>query len=154
MSLSEEEIHHLLQIVHAEHLYIVHYGSLGGIGVGHYKSFIAQFASQNGHWQHAFHRQHSAVERQFAHNHVFRQLVGWDFLIRREYAYGYRQVVGRTFLFHVGRRHVYHHLGVGEVDATAFDGRFHTLSAFPHGCIWQPHDKDAQTLGKRGFDGH
>ena len=84
-----EKRNHLLQIVCAIDVEVVHHGGFHGIGPRQNESVQVHGARHDGHGQRTLHRPQRPVERQFAHQHIASQPVGADFLVGRQNADGH-----------------------------------------------------------------
>ena len=103
VDLAVEELHHLDDVVHAVDVEVVDHRRLEGVGTRHDKAVELQLARQDSHGQCTLDGAQTAVERQFAHEHVAVQLGRVDLLVASEDTDGQRQVIGRAFLLDVGR---------------------------------------------------
>ena len=147
-----EQLHHLRNVVHAIHLQIVDDSGFGSVFFGQDKSLEVEFACQNSHRQRAFNFSYRPIESQFTHNHVFAQPIGGHHFVGSQGADSDRQIVGRAFLFDVGRRHVNHHRFVRERESSLIDGAFHALRALLHGSVGQSHNHDLRAPIEGGFN--
>ena len=106
---------------------------------GRYEDAVHAAALQRAddHGQHAAHRLHRAIQRQFAqHGRAF-QRVGIQPAARRQYADGQRQIVGRAFLLLIGRREIDGHPPVRIGKAAVLERRAHALARFLHRRVGQ-----------------
>ena len=137
-----EELHHLREIVHAIDIQVVDHCRLHRIGARQDKAVQLQFAGQNRHGQRALDGPQTAVQRQFAHEHIAVQPLGRNLLVGSHDADGQRQVIGRPFLLDVGGRHVHHHLFAREFVSRLLDGAAHTFGALLDGRVGQADDQE------------
>jgi len=96
--------HHFRQVAHPENVHTLRNGGFGGVIKRNQKIRNALAAGADGDGERATHRPQSAIERQFAHQHVFIAMAHGSH--RAQDAQSHRQIETRAFLAHIGGRQI------------------------------------------------
>ena len=141
-----EELHHLLQIVGAIDLQLIHHGRLTHILPRHYQTLIAHLARLDGNRQSTSDGLQGAVEAELSEHHKTRcKLRVESKAIGQEYTKGYGQVEARAFLANISRREIHYDVLGRQFHPAVLQGRINTAEAFLDAVVRKANDCHAQS---------
>ena len=141
----------LAQTVHAVNLDPSEKSGLARIGCGHEQPSLAPSAGLAGNGQHAAHRAHRSVQREFAHEHAIPGAAQIDFFLRCHHAHRNGQIETRALFLDIRRREVDGATPSRPAVSAVGNRRRHPVLALLHGGIGQPHHHD-ERLAPGGID--
>ena len=145
---------HRIQAARAIGFNIRHHGNLLRVILGQHKR-PPRLLPLPSHRQRAANRAQTARQRQFARKLVTRQIVRVHLPARRQNANRNRQIKPPRLFGQIGRRKVHRDFLRGKRKAALQNRRAHTVSAFFHFSVGQPHNvKLRQAIGKMRFHLH
>ena len=151
LSRIQQHIPGFAQRFHGIHGQPLHHGSLSSILRRHHHKCAPGIARRHGQRQHATHPAHHAIQRQLTHqtpgfqpggNAALERLrhIAVIFLDSHLQRQGNGQIEARPLFTHICRRQIHRNLHISRAEKrTICQCRGHTLHAFAHGGIRQPH---------------
>ena len=151
---SVEEVHHLVQVLHAVDLEFVDHCRLAGVLPGHDDALITQLTRLDGDGEGSLDGLQAAVETQLAHNQEVWEAFFPDETYRRQDTQRHGEVVCRPFLTDVGGCHVDDYLMGGKMITVDLEGGHDAFVAFLHRRVRQAHQEEPDAAGAVHLDGH